>query len=276
MLVTPDEASARRLLASYDYTRAARDALHFAALFNRLIQNLRLYVGYDDDRRRAEPPPPPRPPDGTAGLQELQRRLPRGSPVGPAGTCTELTTEDALHSADSAWLTAVSAMGSASRRSNPICAAPACRTEGTIPVPNGGNARFVQAEGQSRSVSRGLGGARVACTGARRWRWSGGGRRELRTILGRSSRIWRSRWRWAGNYADRAATAARLSILSLCDTISQPPEPEATRSVLPAVHQWLPRTGRRTSRRVCASSWGSATAGKCPPRSCSCHVVMVK
>jgi hypothetical protein len=148
------------------------------------------------------------------------------------------------------------------------------------PVQNGGNARFVQAEGQSRSVSRGLGGARVACgracTGARRWRWSDGGRRELRTILGRSSRIWRSRWRWAGNYADRAATAARLSILSLCDTISQPPEPEATRSVLPAVHQWLPRTGRRTSRRVCASSCGSATAGKCPPRSCSCHVVRVK
>ena len=34
--------------------------------------------------------------------QELQRRLPRGSPVGPAGTWTELTTEDALHSADSA------------------------------------------------------------------------------------------------------------------------------------------------------------------------------
>jgi len=28
---------------------------------------------------------------------------------------------------------------------------------------NGGNARFVQAEGQSRSMSRGLGGARVAC-----------------------------------------------------------------------------------------------------------------
>jgi hypothetical protein len=70
VLVTPDEASARRLLASYDYTRAARDALHFAALFDRLIQNLRLYVGYHDDRRRAEPPPPPRPPDGTAGLAD--------------------------------------------------------------------------------------------------------------------------------------------------------------------------------------------------------------
>jgi hypothetical protein len=55
----PDEASARRLLASYDYTRAARDALHFAALFDRFIQNLRRYVGYDDDRRRAEPLPSP-------------------------------------------------------------------------------------------------------------------------------------------------------------------------------------------------------------------------
>src|SRR5690349_22017545 len=68
--------------------------------------------------------------------QELQHRLPRGSPVGPAGIRTELTTEDTPHSADSAWLTALSAMGPASRRSNPICAAPACRTEGTIPIPN--------------------------------------------------------------------------------------------------------------------------------------------
>jgi hypothetical protein len=31
----------------YDYTRAARDALHFAALFDRFIQNLRRYCGYD-------------------------------------------------------------------------------------------------------------------------------------------------------------------------------------------------------------------------------------
>jgi hypothetical protein len=31
----------------YDYQRAARDALHFAALFDRLIQNLRRYLGYD-------------------------------------------------------------------------------------------------------------------------------------------------------------------------------------------------------------------------------------
>ena len=32
---------------AYDYTRAARDALHFAALFDRFIQNLRRYIGYD-------------------------------------------------------------------------------------------------------------------------------------------------------------------------------------------------------------------------------------
>ena len=33
--------------SSYDYVRAARDALHFAALFDRFIQNLRRYVGHD-------------------------------------------------------------------------------------------------------------------------------------------------------------------------------------------------------------------------------------
>ena len=32
---------------SYDYVRAARDALHFAALFDRFIQNLRRFLGYD-------------------------------------------------------------------------------------------------------------------------------------------------------------------------------------------------------------------------------------
>jgi hypothetical protein len=32
---------------SYDYQRAARDAIHFPALFDRLIQNLRRYLGYD-------------------------------------------------------------------------------------------------------------------------------------------------------------------------------------------------------------------------------------
>ena len=31
----------------YDYDRAARDALTFAALFDRFIQNLRRYLGYD-------------------------------------------------------------------------------------------------------------------------------------------------------------------------------------------------------------------------------------
>ena len=33
--------------ARYDYQRAARDAVHFAALFDRLIQNLRRFLGYD-------------------------------------------------------------------------------------------------------------------------------------------------------------------------------------------------------------------------------------
>jgi hypothetical protein len=33
--------------ASYDYQRAARDALHFAALFDRFVQNLRRVLGYD-------------------------------------------------------------------------------------------------------------------------------------------------------------------------------------------------------------------------------------
>src|SRR5216683_2698372 len=32
---------------AYDYTRAARDALHFAALFDRFIQNLRRFLGHD-------------------------------------------------------------------------------------------------------------------------------------------------------------------------------------------------------------------------------------
>jgi hypothetical protein len=33
--------------SSYDYTAAARDALHFAALFDRFIQNLRRFLGHD-------------------------------------------------------------------------------------------------------------------------------------------------------------------------------------------------------------------------------------
>jgi hypothetical protein len=33
--------------AAYDYQRASRDALHFAALFDRLVQNLRRFLGYD-------------------------------------------------------------------------------------------------------------------------------------------------------------------------------------------------------------------------------------
>ncbi len=33
--------------AAYDYQRAARDALHFAALFDRFTQNLRRVLGHD-------------------------------------------------------------------------------------------------------------------------------------------------------------------------------------------------------------------------------------
>jgi hypothetical protein len=35
---------------SYDYQRAARDALHFAALFDRLIQSLRRFLGQPTHR----------------------------------------------------------------------------------------------------------------------------------------------------------------------------------------------------------------------------------
>jgi len=40
--------------------------------------------------------------------------------------------------------------------------------------------------------------------------------------------------------------------------------------------QGLARSGRNASRRVWASSWGSATAGKWPPRGCSDQAVTVK
>jgi hypothetical protein len=40
-------AEIRRTSAAYDYIRAARDALHFAALFDRFTQNLRRVLGYD-------------------------------------------------------------------------------------------------------------------------------------------------------------------------------------------------------------------------------------
>ena len=49
---------------SYDYPRAARDALHFAKLLDRLVQNLRRVAGYDLQYfavdRTPTPPGPPR------------------------------------------------------------------------------------------------------------------------------------------------------------------------------------------------------------------------
>jgi hypothetical protein len=72
VLVTPsDEASARRLLASYGQMRAARDALDFAALSGRFIQNLMSRYAGDDVQQFAAALsrlPSPRPPDGIAGL----------------------------------------------------------------------------------------------------------------------------------------------------------------------------------------------------------------
>src|SRR5262249_53408609 len=70
----------------YDYTAAARDALHFAALFDRFIQNLRRYCGYDlqyfaaiEPQRRLAPArgdPAPQPPPRTA--RGHRRHLPPG------------------------------------------------------------------------------------------------------------------------------------------------------------------------------------------------------
>src|SRR5215831_12218751 len=42
---------------SYDYQRAARDAIHFPALFDRFIQNLRRFLGYDVQYFAAIEPP---------------------------------------------------------------------------------------------------------------------------------------------------------------------------------------------------------------------------
>jgi hypothetical protein len=44
---------------TYEYDRAARDALAFAALFDRFIQNLRRYLGSDVLIARYHLTPPP-------------------------------------------------------------------------------------------------------------------------------------------------------------------------------------------------------------------------
>jgi hypothetical protein len=66
---------------SYDYTRAARDALHFAALFDRFIQNLRRFAGYDvqyfaviEPQRRLAPP---------CACRDPGHHLPRRAAPGP-------------------------------------------------------------------------------------------------------------------------------------------------------------------------------------------------
>ena len=43
----PGEDGAPADPGAYEYDRAARDALSFAALFDRFLQNLRRYLGYD-------------------------------------------------------------------------------------------------------------------------------------------------------------------------------------------------------------------------------------
>lgn len=67
----------------YDYGRAARDALHFAALFDRFIQNLRRLLGYDVQYFAAVEPQRRLAPRihiamrGTVSRAELRRRSPR-------------------------------------------------------------------------------------------------------------------------------------------------------------------------------------------------------
>ena len=56
--------------STYDYTRAARDALHFSALVDRFIQNLRRVLGYDAQY---------------FGAVEPQRRLARDLPCSTPG-----------------------------------------------------------------------------------------------------------------------------------------------------------------------------------------------
>ena len=66
--------------ATYDYTAAARDALHFAALFDRFMQNLRRFTGSRHAvlrRGRTATPPRPACPHRNA-RHSLTRRTPRG------------------------------------------------------------------------------------------------------------------------------------------------------------------------------------------------------
>ena len=68
----------------YDYTAAARDALHFAALFDRFVQNLRRYCGHDLQYFAAIEPQRRLAPHvhmairGIVSRRELRRHLPPG------------------------------------------------------------------------------------------------------------------------------------------------------------------------------------------------------
>ena len=66
--------------AAYDYTSAARDALHFAALFDRFMQNLRRFTGHDIQYFAAVEPQRRLAPHVHIAMRgtDLTRRTPRG------------------------------------------------------------------------------------------------------------------------------------------------------------------------------------------------------
>ena len=67
--------------AAYDYRRAARDAIHFAALFDRFIQNLRRFLGYEVQYFAAVEPQKRLAPHVHTG--DPRHRLPRRPAPGP-------------------------------------------------------------------------------------------------------------------------------------------------------------------------------------------------
>ena len=85
--------------AAYDYQRAAaRDALHFAALFDRFVQNLRRFLGYDVQYFAAVEPQRRLAPHihlamrGTVSRAELRRVLAATYHRSPPATPTTWTT----------------------------------------------------------------------------------------------------------------------------------------------------------------------------------------
>ena len=85
----------------YNYQRAARDALHFAALFDRLVQNLRRFLGYDVQYFAAVEP---------------QRRLAPHVHVAIRGTLSRTELRQVLAATLSPGLVATSRPGPVQRR----------------------------------------------------------------------------------------------------------------------------------------------------------------